>query len=69
MSFKGEIIKNDQFYINYCEFFNHAYKEEPEFDLWFDNYLLKMIHAFHYYEEKAFDNLYNEFITKIIFNK
>lgn len=61
---KGKIIKNEQFYFSYCEFFNHVYKEDLEFDLWLDNYLLRMIHTFDYYEEKSFDNLFNEFVTE-----
>lgn len=64
LSFKGNIIKNDQFYIDYCNFFKHEYKEDVKFDSWLENYIQKMIHVFDFYEEEHFNNLYNEFILK-----
>ena len=64
-SFNGEIIFNDQFYIDYSKFFNHEYKYVEEINIWLSNFIVRMIQAFDYYEENEFDNLYNEFITKM----
>lgn len=64
-SFNGEIIKNDDFYINYCNFFNHEYKEDSSLDSWLNNYIVRIIHAFDYYEEDSFNILYEEFANKI----
>ena len=58
---RGNIIKNDQFYIDYCKFFNHEYKEDITFDSWLENYIPRMIHSFDYYEENNFNDLYHEF--------
>ena len=63
-AYNGEIISSDQFYIDYCNFYEHEYKEDIVFNSWLENYIPRMIHAFDYYEENNFNDLYHEFNTQ-----
>lgn len=63
-AFNGETIVNDNFYIDYCEFYNHPYKFVDDIETWLSNFIIRVIHAFDYFEEAKFDILYEEFLNK-----
>lgn len=62
---KGKIIKNDDFYFNYLDYFGLSFKCKDNFEEWLSDYLIRLVHVFEYYEEDRFDELYHEMIQEL----
>ena len=62
---KGKIIKNDEFYLNYLDYFGLSFKCKDNFEEWLSDYLIRLVHVFEYYEEDRFDELYHEMIQEL----
>lgn len=62
---KGEIIKNDEFYINYCKFFNHPLEINNIIDNWINEFDGKLYHVIDFLDNKAIKDLYDEFNIKL----
>ena len=62
---KGKIIKNDEFYLGYLNYFNIEYIRKENFEEWLSDYLTRLVHVFEYYEKNHFDELYQEMIQEL----
>lgn len=62
---KGKVIKNDEFYLNYLDYFGLSFKCKDNFEEWLSDYLIRLVHVFEYYEEDHFDELYHEMIQEL----
>ncbi len=62
---KGKVIKNDEFYLNYLDYFGLSFKCKDNFEEWLSDYLIRLVHVFEYYEEDRFDELYHEMIQEL----
>ena len=62
---KGKIIKNDEFYLGYLNYFNIEYIRKENFEEWLSDYLTHLVHVFEYYEQNHFDELYQEMIQEL----
>ena len=62
---KGKIIKNDEFYLGYLNYFNIEYIRKENFEEWLSDYLIRLVHVFEYYEKNHFDELYQEMIQEL----
>lgn len=65
VAMKGEIIKNNKFYLEYCKFYNREFIRKENFDEWIKGYIPKIIHAFDYLQEDSFERLYQEYIREL----
>ena len=62
---KGKVIKNDEFYFNYLNYFGMNFHRKEHFEEWLSDYLIRLVHVFEYYEEDHFDELYHEMIQEL----
>lgn len=66
---RGNIIKNDQFYIDYCIFFNHPLVIDERLEVWINNFETMLIQAIDLLDNDKIKNLHDEFISEMNYYK